>query len=373
MTNRQMFNAILDGEKPDRILWAARLDVWYRRLVATGEMPERLSGMSLYEVHKALGIGVPQKSDEKSLLARSEVKGVTYREERDGPYIYRYTETPAGDVFDTYFEDEYRAKNRLSFGRTHIGYPLKSEKDFKPMKFIIENTEYYPFYDHFYAHEEEIGEDGMTFMFAANDPFSVVMRDYAGIEQFCYMLADYPALVEDLIYTLAEKMAASLQPIMLNCPARVAHHGGHYDGTLTSPPLFQKYILPYLRPFADKVHAAGKFLALHADADSMLIMGHMERAGMDMAECFCTAPMVKVSLEDAINFWEDRVIIWGGIPSVILCPETCSYEDFYAYMKNAVSLIRSRKCRVILGVSDNVMPETDIGRLEKITEMVNSK
>ena len=66
------------------------------------------------------------------------------------------------------------------------------------------------------------------------------------------------------------------------------------------------------------------------------------------------------------------MIIWGGIPSIILCPDSCSYGEFVDYMEAAITLIRSRKCRVVLGVSDNVMPETDIARLDKITDMVRA-
>jgi hypothetical protein len=372
MTNRQVFNALLDGENTGHIIWAARLDVWYRQLTATDTLPEKLTGMSLNQIHRALDIGFPQKSDEKNRLFISDIKGVSQYEEKSGTNLYRYFETPFGTVYDTYHVDEYRRANRLSFSTTHIGYKLKNEQDIKPVRYIIENTEYTPFYDHFYAYEDEIGEDGITFIFTANDPFSTIMRDYAGIEQFFYLLADFPDAVEDLIAILSEKMESGLQPIMFECPARVAHHGGHYDGMVTSPPLFKKYILPYLKKFSGKLHGIGKYLALHTDADSKLIMGLLEEAGMDMAECFCTDPMVTVTLEDAIDYWEDRVIIWGGIPSVILCPDSCSYNDFIDYMNAIITLIRTRKCRVILGVSDNVMPETKFCRLEKVTEMVRA-
>jgi len=370
MTNRQLFNAILDGEDTGQILWAARLDIWYRHLKAMNEFPEKFANMSLYDIHKSLGIGFPQKSDDKFLLCKTEMKNVAVYEETSGPFMKRYIETPFGTVYDTYHVDEFRRDNRLPFSVTHVGYRLKGLQNFKPVKYIVENTEYKPFDGHYFSYEAEIGEDGLAFFFTANDPFSVVMRDYAGIEQFFYLAEDYPELIDDLINTLAEKMEAELQPIMFNCPARVAHHGGHYDGGVTSPPLYEKYILPYQKRFSDKLHGMGKFLALHTDADSKLLMGHMERAGMDMAECFCTDPMVNLTLEEAIGYWGDRVIIWGGIPSVILCPDSCPYDDFVSYMEMAIGLIRTRKCRVILGVSDNVMPETEISRLEKITDMV---
>ena len=371
MTNRQLFNVILDNERTDHILWAARLDVWYNYLKVMDLFPDRLKNLNLYEIHKKLGIGFPQKSDVKSMLFTSTIKNATCYEEKKGDRLTKYIETPYGTVFDIYHVDEYRIANKLSFASTHIGYRLKDENDFKPIKYIIENTSYSPFYDHYYSYEEEIGEDGLTFFFTTNDPFSTIMRDYAGIEKFYYLLADYPSQMVEIIEILSEKLENELQPIMLECPARVAHHGGHYDSSVTPPYIYEKFILPYQKKFSDKLHNIKKYLALHTDADSTLLLNHMERAGMDLAECFCTYPMVAVSLKDAIDKWEDRIIIWGGIPSIILCKDSYSYEDFINYVNNVILLIKSRKCRVILGVSDNVMPETDIGRLEKITELVN--
>ena len=370
MTNKQIFNALLDDENIDQILWAARLDIWYMELKAVNSLPERYQQKSLNDIYRSLGIGFPQKSADKYLLYRTEIDGVECHEKREGPYLHKYIETPVGIVFETYFIDDWRCERGLPFGETHVGYLFKSLKDYPAIEYIIANTKYLPSYEQYFSYEEEIGDEGLAFFYTTNDPFSTLMRDYFGIERFVYELMDSPKHVDNLFHSLTDVMENGLQPIMFECPSRVAHHGAHYDGAITSPPLFKKYILPYLRRFSDKLHGMKKFLALHTDADSELLLELMERAGMDMAECFCTNPMVAASLESALNCWQNRVLVWGGIPSVILCPKSYSYEDFCLYIRGTIDLIRSRNCRVILGVSDNVMPETDITRLEKITEMV---
>jgi len=112
----------------------------------------------------------------------------------------------------------------------------------------------------------------------------------------------------------------------------------------------------------------GKVLALHGDNDTRAILSHIERAGFGMVECFATHPMVPTTLAEARAAWGDRVIIFGGVPSVIL-EEPFTDEQFEAYMDELFRTIAPGKA-FILGVADNVMPGAKIERVRRITELV---
>jgi len=96
-----------------------------------------------------------------------------------------------------------------------------------------------------------------------------------------------------------------------------------------------------------------------------------ERAGFGMVECFATHPMVETTLAEARAVWGDRVIIWGGVPSVIL-EEPYSDEQFEQYMDDLFRTIAPGNA-FILGVADNVMPGSKIERIERITRMVQRR
>ena len=49
--------SVLDRKLPDRLPFIDRIEIWYKGMEARGTMPERYAGMSLDEVHKAVGIG----------------------------------------------------------------------------------------------------------------------------------------------------------------------------------------------------------------------------------------------------------------------------------------------------------------------------
>ena len=138
---------------------------------------------------------------------------------------------------------------------------------------------------------------------------------------------------------------------------------------MTPPRLFERYITPYYQQIAPRLHARGKALTYHADDDSKLILKQVKEAGFDMAECFATAPLVSVTLEEARRAWGSDVIIFGGVPSIILEEQVMGDAEFEATMREVFRVIAPGDA-LILGVSDNVMPRAKIERIERITQMV---
>jgi hypothetical protein len=127
-------------------------------------------------------------------------------------------------------------------------------------------------------------------------------------------------------------------------------------------------MLPHYRSFAERAHERDKVVACHADADTSLLLELIVEAGFDMAECFVTAPMVPVTLAAARAAFGTEVIIWGGIPSVLLCDPVTDAE-FEAYMLDLWRTIAPGDA-FILGVADNVMAEAKLSRIEWVSETI---
>ena len=49
--------AVMDGRLPDRLPFIDRIEIWYKGMQARETMPRAYEGMSLNQVHKAVGIG----------------------------------------------------------------------------------------------------------------------------------------------------------------------------------------------------------------------------------------------------------------------------------------------------------------------------
>ena len=363
MTHRERLLAILDGKPPDRLPWIPRLLIWHQAQIQRRTLPERYEGLSLREIERSLGMGTPARDGR---IFRSVLHDVEVQQEQEGEdTITRYV-TPVGTVSSRQRYSEVLRQGGIAT-RRDMENLISGPDDYAVIEYMIEHTEIVPTYDEYLAYEAETGEDGLPLVSIGADPMYRIMREYVGYNDVFYHLRDYPEHVEHLLGVLTEQ-AQVIQQVALDSPARLILHGEHFDSQMTSPPVFKKYMLPYFRPFAERMHARGKTLACHADADVSLLLELIAEAGYDMAECFVTAPMVPLTMARARQVWGNKIVIWGGIPSSILCAPYTD-EAFEAYMLDLLRTIAPGDA-FILGVADNVMAEAYIERVERVSELL---
>lgn len=364
MTNRERLLAILAGQSPDAIPWIPRMEIWYEAHRRRGTLPAKYQGRSLRQIERDLGMGTPARSGQ---VYRSELRGVETHVRIDGYDTITDYHTPAGTVSTRQRSSPVLEQGGISH-RLEVEHLIKRPADYAVVEYLVEHTELVPTYEAYRAYEQEIGEDGLPMVSIGVDPMYQIIQEYIGYNDAFYHLHDYPDLVSHLLGVLNEH-AQGMQRIVLDSPAKLFLHGQHFDSVITPPPLFATYMVPYYRPFAERLNERGKLLACHADADTSLLLKLIKEAGFNMAECFVTAPMVPVTLSQARQVFGTDVIIWGGIPSVMLC-DPVGDEAFERYMHDLFRIIAPGDA-FILGVADNVMAEARLDRIERIGEMVD--
>jgi uroporphyrinogen-III decarboxylase len=291
---------------------------------------------------------------------------VEVRTQRLGPDTRTEYITPVGTVSTRQRHSELLERGGIDT-QTDVAHMIKEPDDYPVVEYIIQHTDIIPTYGTYLAYEREIGEDGVPLVGIGPDPMYHILQDLIGYSQAFFHLHDYPVRVHHLLAVLTE-YAEAVQEVVLASPAKLILHGEHFSSQFTPPNLFKTYMLPYFQAFADKLHARHKVLACHADADTSRLLPLIKEAGFDMAECFVTAPMVPVTLEEARQAFGEDVIIWGGIPSVMLGPPI-SDQEFRAYVRDLFSTIAPGDA-FILGVADNVMAEANLERLVWVSTVV---
>jgi uroporphyrinogen-III decarboxylase len=367
MTNRERILAVLDGKPPDRIPWIPRLAIWHEAQRRRGTLPSRYRGKSLREVERAVFGGTAARD---GFLYREELTGVEVRRHEAGPMdtLTEYV-TPAGTV-----TTRHRTTERLrsqGIQDAQVEFMLKRREDYAAVEYLVEHTRFTPAFEEYERYEADVGEEGYPMVNCGDCPFHYWMRQLTGYDRAYFHLADYPAEVERLVGTLTDVYRERLWPLLVDSPARLLMHGHHLSSQMTPPPLFERYILPYYEELSPKLKANQKVLALHADNDTRLILDHIRRAGFGMAECFATAPMVETTLAEARAAWGREVIVFGGVPSVIL-EEPYTDEQFEQYMDQLFHTIAPGDA-FILGIADNAMPDSKIERIERVAEMVHER
>jgi len=363
MTNRERVLAVLDGKPVDQVPWIARLQLWYSARQTEGNMPERFRGMTVEQVGRALRTGDPARNGK---VFQPVYKGMEVREERVAGALRTTYVTPYGTLVYGQITSDYLA-GRIESGLP-LEHPIRKVEDYKIWEYITEHTYWEPTYAEYEAYEKQVGDEGYPMVSAGDCPFHHFQLRLVGYNDAYFHLQDYPNEVEHLMTVMTQVEKERLWPVVANSPARLILHGMHFDSQMTPPNLFRRWITPYYKEFSALLHAKNKRLAWHADDDSQAILQDTKDAGFDMAECFCTAPMVSVTLAEARRVYGKDVIIWGGVPSVVL-EETFPEEEFEEYMRGVFRAIAPGDA-MILGVADNVMPRSLISRVERISDLV---
>ncbi|MFB3817586.1 MAG: uroporphyrinogen decarboxylase family protein [Candidatus Methylomirabilales bacterium] len=363
MTDRERILAVLDRKSPDRVPWIARLDLWYHARATERNLPARFRGMDVVGVGRVLRTGNPARGGR---VFRVRYEGMEVRTETAPGVLRERFVTPHGEV--TFG----RILTTTVSGTTDQGlpleHPLRRVEDYRVLEYIAEHTFYDPCYEEYLAYEAAVGDDGYPMVSCGDCPFHHFLLQLAGYNTAYFEMADHPREFEHLMLVMTEVERERLWPVVADSPARLILHGVHFDSQMTPPHLFRRHITPYYQEFSRLLHARGKSLTWHADDDSRHILAEVQEAGFDMAECFCTAPMVEVTLAEARAAWGTDVIIFGGVPSIVLEP-TFPEAEFDAYMRELFRTIAPGDA-FILGVADNVMPTSLIERVERISELV---
>jgi hypothetical protein len=363
MTNRERLLAILGGRPPDRIPWIPRLELWYQARRLSGTMPERWRGWTQRQIERDLGVGTPARDGRIFRLEHDGVETVTTRAGEREVTEYR---TPVGSVRTvTRVTDTLAGQGLPGRVEEHL---LKGPRDYRVWEYVVEHSRWIPDYEAYRRYDREIAEDGLPMVSAGDVPFHEFAQSLAGYQSAYLQLADHEREVEHLLSVMREVQRTALWPVVLQSPARLVLHGVHLSSQFTPPRLFDRYVLPYYEELIPLARERGIAVAMHADNDTSRILDGIERAGWDMVECFVTAPMVPLTLQEARARWGNRVIIWGGIPSVLLSPSTPE-EDYRAFVKAVFKTIAPGDA-FILGVADNVMPDSVVERVAWTSEFV---
>jgi hypothetical protein len=391
MNHRERILAAIRGEIPDRIPWVPRLEFWYRARLRRGNLPAGLAGLSLREIVERLGIGyyatVPDftEREEETDMAdhgigilnhpvlpyRVMLDGVDRRVTRRGRETVTEYRTPAGCLRTAQVFTEEMLDGGASIPWTSA-HAIRGPADFDTATYIFSHLRVEPRAGAWERRNRTAGDRGIAvaYVIGTASPVHHIMKELMPVEAFFLAQHDYPEKIDRLAEAMQPYYAA-MQEIAAQTGAEVALLGGNYDDSITHPRWFETYILPALRTYAELLHAKGKYLMTHTDGENRRLIPLYLRAGIDVADSLCPAPMTRLTLEEIRAGFEDRITIWGGIPSVLLCPDSVNESDFRCWIDRMIERYRHAS-RFVLGVSDMVTADASWDRLLYITERIQS-
>jgi uroporphyrinogen-III decarboxylase len=383
--------AVLENRKPDRLPFIDRMEIWYKSKCREDMLPARFKGMSLNEIHQAVGIGRQKFSAPYAF----KLHGVEVIYTFENEVIYRESD-PVTEYFPAQWAPDQVPRDKAgttgieyvsAVGKLSLTYEvaesmvamsgvepyltqhlIKAEEDYRIAEHIIEHTEIVPQFDKILQDQRELGDNGFVVPCLHRIPFQQALLEYLGEIPLFTALYDSPRLLDRLIYLLDQQFMQILQQLS-DLPAIYVEFGDNLDGMMTNPKLFQKYSLPYYQKYSEILHGQGKKVGSHTDGNVKPLLHLLAQSGLDVCESFSPAPLTECTFQEAWETWNNGPLIWGGFPSPIL-EERMSEGQFQEYVHRILEIVGHRN--IILGVGDMVLGNNLIERVAYIARAVEN-
>lgn len=360
MTKRERYLTVLGKGRADRLTWAPNLDHWLDLNKKHGTVPEKYRDLARNDIVRAAGGTIWARTG----VLRSETKNVAIEEIRsnDGKEIKTVYKTPVGNVYTTHQE--------ITDERYMTGHMIKSVDDIAVVKFMAENTEYSVFESDFAMCEAEVGDDGISLVSLPYCmPFIQFGKTDCGWETGLYLYYDHTQAVEDLMETYSKKIEQAAA-LVAGTGVRVVQLGDNMDELTVSPTLFKTYALPFYKIISNILHEGDKLFQVHWCGRTKMLLNLAVGSGIDIIEAVSVHPLDTIYMPEVLDKTGD-IIIQGGVPSVMMCPQSATRDELADYIKNLLAKVPHGE-KFVLGMSDNVPPNADFSRVEMISGLVNA-
>jgi uroporphyrinogen decarboxylase len=221
--------------------------------------------------------------------------------------------------------------------------PIQSRKDF-------DSTNWQALVDKYIKHADKrftvLGNalpEGMKAIGGIGNGVFEISEELVGLEHLAYMQVDDPELFSDIYKKIGEIMLDIWHWFLKKhgsnyVVCRFGDDLGYKSGTLTSPAVIKKHILPQYKPIINLIRQSGYPFLWHSCGCIFEIMDDVIELGIN----------AKHSNEDSISpfdkwieLYSDRIGLFGGIDVDLLCQrnpaeiEQIVYEDGRRYRANA--------------------------------------
>jgi hypothetical protein len=286
-------------------------------------------------------------------IYREIYSGLTIREESyqsDGQTWYHKTiETPLGTLSEiSTIEQNY-------FSRWIKKYFISSPSDFPIAEYIFRHTYAEPEYENWQCAEKAIGQQGFTVGEVMPIPIMTLIVAWMGIEGLVDGLYTCPDQFEALI-DAAEKLYDRQIQLAAESPAEIIWFGDNVTAKIISPKLFERYCVPTYQRVMPVMQSSGKIPIAHYDGSNRPLVKGLAKTGLPVIEAFTPPPMGDLSVAEAKQAWQDKVI-WVNVPGSLFLEST---EWIHAYILDLL-VENAPGGRLVIGCTE----EFPLGEFEK--------
>ncbi|MBI5300499.1 MAG: hypothetical protein HY868_00065 [Chloroflexi bacterium] len=356
-TFAEMNLAVFQGKDIGRVLWQPRLEYWYHINQRRGTLPSQMRNFSLFDVYDYCHASV--RYFVRPLQQCYRATQVT-EEWLDQTHLQKTFQTPNGVLQEVIHYDEYGYTSYRS------EFKLKTLDDFRIYEALLQDEEWY--WDQEIYDREVMAVDGRgapQFYFRRS-PIQGLFIEHMGFERTIYLMQDHPDVIERYV-EVATAADEAMYKVLRNAPIAILNFGENIDAHMDPPAIWRKHLLPYYAKRNQQLKDAGKFTHIHIDGSMKPLRRLIAESPFEAIEACTPQPQGDVTLEEIKQALGERILL-DGIPAIYFLP-LYSMETLLDCVKRVIELFHPR---LILGVSDELPPDSDIERVRIIGEMLET-
>ncbi len=365
MTPRERTLAVYRGETPDVVPYMLDLSHWfYHRnrlpwdLSRAYERPE----CALINYHKCAGAGfyMPNLGMFYEVHHAPDVMATTAKSPDGREITWRY-ETPLGTI------ERARRWEAQTYAWGISKWGVESEHDLKVLGRALAGRVYTPRWDLYQAWADCVGDAGVVYLSAGYSAMGHLLNYWLGVERTVYAAVDWPDTMRQVVDRVNANTLECIDMLAAS-PAEVIIMGDNFSSDIQPPSFFEQWAKPFYVEALRRLHAAGKYVAVHIDGRLRGALGMFRDLGADCADAVTPRPMGDLEPEACREEAGTDMILSGGVSPDLWLPDA-DLEDFKGAVMRWLALKR-RSARLIANAGDQVPPGAEEDRIAIMRDLV---
>ena len=366
MTLNDRILSVYRGQTPDVVPYMLDLSHWFYHkhgmpwdLSRAYDKPE----CELSDYHKAHGVGfyMPNLA---SLYSIQHTNGVTSEViTHHSSLITWRLNTPLGCI------ERQRVWNQQTYSWAISSWGVKTEHDLRVLGCALSNMEFAPHWDRYQAWVDYVGDHGVAYMPAGYSAMGQWLHYWMGIEGTMYAIYDWPETMHEVVNQINQRNL-DLIDLLASSPAEIVIMGDNISADVQPPHFFDEWSRPYYAEAINRLHKAGKYVAVHIDGKLRGALRMVRDTGADCADAVTPAPMGDLTPEECRAEAGPDFILSGGVSPDLWLPNV-STDDFKAAVIRWLNL-RKLSPKLIANAGDQVPPGAVEDRIEIMRDLVET-
>ena len=365
MTLRERILAVYRGETPDVVPYMLDLSHWFYHknqlpwdLSQAYERPEQ----ELVGYHRQMGIGfyvanlahfydVQHREDTEASASKSD----------DGRTITWSYETPLGSI------QRSRTWENDTYAWAISEWGVRTEQDLRVLGHALAGRTFTPRWEKWHEWDECAGDVGVVYISPGYSGMGHLLNYWMGIAPVAYAIVDWPDTMHEVVDQINGSNLDCIDMLAAS-PADVVVMGDNFSSDVQPPHFFGEWSRPYYEEAVRRLHAAGKYVAVHIDGKLREALGMIRDTGADCADAVTPTPMGDLTPAECREEAGPEFILSGGVSPDLWLP----HVDVAAFEQAVLEWLELRResPRLIANAGDQVPPGADEDRIALMRDLV---